>query len=114
MTTHEPAGHADVVRELGPLDDLTIAKILALGPTVAALVEAHVVLADGEPPGGRPSPGPVVELGPGTGPVTQALLQRGLAPERLILVEYDPAFCRLLERRFPGVRVIQGDAYDLV
>lgn len=57
--------------------------------------------------------GPVVELGPGTGPVTQALLQRGLAPERLILVEYDPAFCRLLERRFPGVRVIQGDAYDL-
>ncbi len=58
-------------------------------------------------------PGPVIELGPGTGPVTQALLQRGVAPERLVLVEYDPAFCRLLERRFPGVRVVQGDAYDL-
>ncbi|HEY8580554.1 MAG TPA: methyltransferase domain-containing protein [Beijerinckiaceae bacterium] len=57
--------------------------------------------------------GPVIELGPGTGPVTQALLQRGVAPERLILVEYDPAFCKLLERRFPGVRVVQGDAYDL-
>lgn len=58
-------------------------------------------------------PGPIIELGPGTGPVTQALLQRGIAPERLILVEYDPAFCRLLERRFPGVRVVQGDAYNL-
>lgn len=57
--------------------------------------------------------GPVIELGPGTGPVTQALLQRGLPPERLILVEYDPAFCKLLERRFPGARVVQGDAYDL-
>lgn len=59
------------------------------------------------------SEGPVVELGPGTGPVTQALLQRGVDPARLVLVEYDPAFCRLLERRFPGVRVVQGDAYNL-
>lgn len=59
------------------------------------------------------SSGPVIELGPGTGPVTQALLQRGVDPSRLILVEYDPAFCRLLERRFPGVRVVQGDAYNL-
>ena len=59
------------------------------------------------------SDGPVVELGPGTGPVTQALLQRGVAPERLVLVEFDPAFCRLLERRFPRCQIIQGDAYNL-
>ncbi len=58
-------------------------------------------------------PGLVIELGPGTGPVTQALLRRGIAPERLVLVEFEPKFCRLLERRFPGVRVIQGDAYNL-
>ena len=58
-------------------------------------------------------PGPVIELGPGTGPVTQALIERGVAPERLILVEYDPAFCTLLQERFPGATVIQGDAYDL-
>ena len=58
-------------------------------------------------------PGLVIELGPGTGPVTQALLQRGIAPERLILIEYDPDFCKLLARRFPRLRVIQGDAYDL-
>jgi phosphatidylethanolamine/phosphatidyl-N-methylethanolamine N-methyltransferase len=59
------------------------------------------------------SHGPIVELGPGTGPVTQALLQRGVTPERLILVEYDTKFCRLLERRFPRCNVVQGDAYNL-
>ncbi len=57
--------------------------------------------------------GPVVELGPGTGAITEALLQRGIAPSRLVLLEFDSAFCTLLRRRFPGVRVIQGDAYHL-
>ncbi|GJE35469.1 Ribosomal RNA small subunit methyltransferase A [Methylobacterium oxalidis] len=57
--------------------------------------------------------GPVVELGPGTGPVTEALIRRGLAPERLVLVEFNPGFCELLRRRFPGVTVIQGDAYNI-
>lgn len=55
--------------------------------------------------------GPIVELGPGTGPVTQALIERGVAEERLVLVEYDPEFCELLARKFPRARVIQGDAY---
>ncbi len=59
------------------------------------------------------SEGVIIELGPGTGPVTQALLQRGVAPERLVLIEYEQAFCRLLRRRFPRCLVIQGDAYDL-
>ncbi len=58
-------------------------------------------------------PGPIVELGPGTGPVTDALLARGVAPERLVLVEFDPQFCKLLARRYPGATIIQGDAYDL-
>jgi phosphatidylethanolamine/phosphatidyl-N-methylethanolamine N-methyltransferase len=58
-------------------------------------------------------PGPIVELGPGTGPVTQALLARGISPERLYLVEYSADFAKLLRQRFPGVNVIQGDAYNL-
>ncbi len=58
-------------------------------------------------------PGPIVELGPGTGPVTQALLARGIAPERLYLVEYSADFVKLLRNRFPAVNVIQGDAYGL-
>ncbi len=58
-------------------------------------------------------PGPIVELGPGTGPVTDALLARGIAPERLVLVEFDPHFCKLLQRRYSRATVIQGDAYRL-
>lgn len=58
-------------------------------------------------------PGPVVELGPGTGPVTEALVERGISPARLILVEFDPDFCKLLGQRFPGATIVQGDAYSL-
>lgn len=58
-------------------------------------------------------PGPVVELGPGTGPVTEALIGRGVAQDRLVLVEYSPDFCQLLRRKFPKATIIQGDAYDL-
>jgi phosphatidylethanolamine/phosphatidyl-N-methylethanolamine N-methyltransferase len=57
--------------------------------------------------------GLVVELGPGTGPVTKALLERGVPAKNLVLVEYESGFCRLLARRFPDVRVLQGDAYRL-
>lgn len=57
--------------------------------------------------------GLIVELGPGTGPVTEALIARGVAPERLVLVEYDASFCKLLERRFPGAHILRGDAYRL-
>lgn len=59
------------------------------------------------------SPGPVLELGPGTGAITQALLERGIAPERLTAVEYDRDFAHGIAQRFPGVHVIQGDAFDL-
>jgi phosphatidylethanolamine/phosphatidyl-N-methylethanolamine N-methyltransferase len=58
-------------------------------------------------------PGQVLELGPGTGPVTEALVRRGVAQDRLVLVEYNPAFCQLLKRRFPKATIIHGDAYDL-
>jgi phosphatidylethanolamine/phosphatidyl-N-methylethanolamine N-methyltransferase len=57
--------------------------------------------------------GPVIELGPGTGPVTSALIARGIAPERLVLIEYNPEFCNLLKARFPGATVIRGDAYNM-
>jgi phosphatidylethanolamine/phosphatidyl-N-methylethanolamine N-methyltransferase len=59
------------------------------------------------------TPGPVIELGPGTGPVTEALVERGVDPARLVLVEFNPTFCRLLRTRFPQATVVQGDAYAL-
>src|SRR5579885_907196 len=55
----------------------------------------------------------VLELGPGTGVGTAALIERGIAPERIVAVEYDPTFARLIASRFPGVTVIEGDAFAL-
>jgi phosphatidylethanolamine/phosphatidyl-N-methylethanolamine N-methyltransferase len=57
--------------------------------------------------------GPIIELGPGTGPVTEALVQHGVDPARLVLVEFNPSFCRLLRTRYPAATVVQGDAYKL-
>lgn len=58
-------------------------------------------------------PGPVIEIGPGTGPVTEALIERGISEERLVLVEYSPEFCTLLRQRFPRATIVEGDAYAL-
>jgi phosphatidylethanolamine/phosphatidyl-N-methylethanolamine N-methyltransferase len=59
------------------------------------------------------SDGPVIELGPGTGPVTAALVEHGINPARLVLVEFNSDFCRLLRKRYPEATVVQGDAYRL-
>jgi phosphatidylethanolamine/phosphatidyl-N-methylethanolamine N-methyltransferase len=74
-------------------------------PSSAALAAAIAAKVD---PSQR---GLVVELGAGTGVVTQALLDRGIAPGRLIAVEYCAYFAGLLRQRFPGVTVVQGDAF---
>ena len=59
------------------------------------------------------SKGPVIELGPGTGAITNALLEHGVDQKRLVLVEYNPGFCALLRDRYPHAKVVQGDAYAL-
>ena len=79
----------------------------AVAPSGRALARAMAAAV------GSPAHGLVVELGPGTGPVTRSIIEAGVAPERLVLVEYDAAFCRLLKQRFAHASVIQGDAYDL-
>jgi phosphatidylethanolamine/phosphatidyl-N-methylethanolamine N-methyltransferase len=99
-----------------PLDDEMrfirswIEKPLSIGsvtPSSKALARAMAAYVDPN------SNGPVIELGPGTGPVTEALLARGIDPARLILLEFDPTFCRLLRKRYPAATVVQGDAYSL-
>ena len=59
------------------------------------------------------SDGPLIELGPGTGAITSALIERGVDPKRLVLVEFNPSFCALLRDRYPQAKVVQGDAYSL-
>ena len=79
----------------------------AVAPSGRALARA-MAEAIGAAPDGL-----VIELGPGTGPVTRALIERGVACERLVLVEYDADFCRMLSQRFTPAKIIRGDAYDL-
>ena len=72
----------------------------ALGRRIAALVE-------------RRGEEVVVELGAGTGAITRALLEGGVPPDRLVVVEIVPDMARHLARSFPGVTVIEGDAFAL-
>lgn len=56
---------------------------------------------------------PVLEVGPGTGVITRAILAHGVKPENLYAVEYSPDFVRHLRQLYPGVNVIEGDAFNL-
>jgi phosphatidylethanolamine/phosphatidyl-N-methylethanolamine N-methyltransferase len=58
-------------------------------------------------------PGPVLELGAGTGSLTHGLLRAGCPAERLIAMEREPRLAAALRRRFPGIRTIVGDATAL-
>jgi len=87
-----------------------IDKPLSMGavtPSSKVLARAMARYVDAE------SFGPVIELGPGTGAVTKALVEHGVDPARLVLVEFNPSFCRLLRTRYPAATVIQGDAYRI-
>jgi phosphatidylethanolamine/phosphatidyl-N-methylethanolamine N-methyltransferase len=55
----------------------------------------------------------VLELGPGTGAVTDALLKYGLREDRLVGIEKNPALANILRKRFPQSHMITGDAWDL-
>jgi phosphatidylethanolamine/phosphatidyl-N-methylethanolamine N-methyltransferase len=79
----------------------------AVSPSGRALARIMAAYVDPK------SCGPIVELGAGTGAVTQALVDRGIDPARLVLVESDAAFCRTLRARYPSARIVQGDAYGL-
>jgi len=57
--------------------------------------------------------GKIVELGGGTGTITEALLARGIPPDRLIVIERAPALVAILRARFPRVQVVEGDAMYL-
>ena len=55
----------------------------------------------------------VLELGPGTGAVTKALVERGLRQDRLVAIEKSPKLASLLRKRFPRAHIITGDAFQL-
>jgi phosphatidylethanolamine/phosphatidyl-N-methylethanolamine N-methyltransferase len=56
---------------------------------------------------------PVLELGPGTGVITKAILKHGVKPSDLYSIEYSQDFVEHLNKTYPEVNIIQGDAFDL-
>ena len=84
-------------------DPRSVGALAPSGPALARLMTAHVDHAHG----------PVIELGPGTGVFTRALLERGLPGHRLVLVETDPVLASTLAQRYPHARVLRMDAARL-
>ena len=80
--------------------------------SVGALAPSSRRLADhmsaGIAPGSR-----VIELGAGTGSLTRAILDAGVEPSDLLVIEQNEAFSEMLRKRFPGVGVITGNALGL-
>ncbi|WP_106752867.1 class I SAM-dependent methyltransferase [Pannonibacter carbonis] len=83
---------------------LTMGAVSPSGPELAQRIASFVPVR----PGGR-----YLELGPGTGVVTKAIFDRGVAQRDLTAIEYSPDFCHLLQQRYPGMITLQGDAYSL-
>ena len=81
-------------------------SIGAIFPSSPALAQAIARQID-------PGCSSVLEIGPGTGVISQAILARGVAPQDLTLLEYDEEFAKHLAARFPKVHVVQGDAFEL-
>lgn len=82
---------------------LRVASITPSSATLASLVTREI----------SADTGLVMELGPGTGPFTYALMERGVREHDLTLIEYGSDFVRLLQERFPQARVLWMDASAL-
>lgn len=82
-------------------------EVAAVSPSGAALARLMTVDIG-------PEHGPILELGPGTGTFTRALIDRGIAPADLTLVEINAEFAGYLAAGFPGVRIIRADASRIV
>ena len=83
---------------------LQMGSIVPSSPALCRRVSAQVRRAPDEY---------VLELGAGTGVISRALLQGGVPPDRLIVLEIVPDMARHLADTLPGVTVLEGDARAL-
>lgn len=79
---------------------LRVAAIAPSGPGLAKAITAEIT----------PASMPVIEFGPGTGVFTQAILDAGVTPDQLVMIEAGADFAALLRTRFPTVRIVEGSA----
>lgn len=82
-------------------------QIASVYPSSAHLADAMARFVD------LSRPGPVLELGGGTGSLTRGLLRGGCPADRLIVLEREPPLAAVLRREFPGVDIIEDDATRL-
>lgn len=82
---------------------LKVASVTPSSPSLAGLITSEV-----DPVRGR-----VIELGPGTGVFTRALLARGIAERDLVLIEQDAGFAGMIASRFPAATTLAADAAKL-
>ena len=91
-----------------------LGQILARPQEVGAILPSSSFLGREMTDGLGVGTGPVIELGPGPGAITQAILGRGVPASDIHAVEMNPTFCDILARRCPGVRIYPASATDLV
>lgn len=84
---------------------LQVGSVFPSGQFLARAVASQIDLHSNQP---------IIELGGGTGSVTKAILEAGISPHRLIVVENDAHLCTLLRCRFPQLTIVQGNASQLV
>jgi phosphatidylethanolamine/phosphatidyl-N-methylethanolamine N-methyltransferase len=84
-------------------DPLRVAAVAPSSRSLASLMTRELGRAQG----------PVIELGPGTGVFTRAMIERGVDESDLTLVERGPEFASMLRQRFPKARVMEIDAARL-
>ncbi|MEM9573765.1 MAG: methyltransferase domain-containing protein [Pseudomonadota bacterium] len=106
LTTSSAAKVIDQVRFFGALakSPKTIGAVAPTSCETADLMASNIT---------RPSELPVLELGPGTGAITSAILRHGVAEKDLYAVEFNPKFCRDLRTRWPHSKIIEGNAFEL-
>lgn len=102
IQTCYPSGLGQFFRSL-VRDPLGVGAVLPSGRTLAKLMVRDVG-----------SQARVVELGAGTGTVTEAILAGGVEPRHLCLIEQDEQFVRILRQRFPGALAVNADAVHLL
>lgn len=90
-------------------DPLGVAAVMPSGRQLSRLMLQPLAdLPDADPATQR-----VIELGAGTGAFTRALVDYGLRPDNLLVVERDPDLHALLRQRFPRLHVLRADACAL-
>lgn len=82
---------------------LRVAAIAPSGPALARAITAEISAASM----------PVIEFGPGTGVFTQAILDAGVTPDQLVMIEAGANFAAMMRIRFPAVRLVEGSAAEL-